>query len=305
MFSFQGRSTRTQFSEIVAADIVFVAVVVGAYWWVLTKMGGLGSIPMEVMAVVLFVLCALVVPLFVATVATAVRRFHDRGKSGWWALSLLVVYGFFEGMFAKGMEGKNEYGDETTPISPALQRAMPKTPVTSSHPEVKTVPTPSVQATPVVTPVAVVPPVAQKASPIPAAQPVAPSPVQQTPPVVPPAPKPPVSPTPAPSAPVAPKVTPPTGQVPSSTPPQTASAPQAQVPPARSMSEMLAELQKLSAQESSMAQKPMPKPPVAPVVPASTPIQPPTQTPKISPQPTQATIASPQTNSSQPNTKTL
>ncbi|TSC83216.1 MAG: hypothetical protein G01um101419_126 [Parcubacteria group bacterium Gr01-1014_19] len=43
------------------------------------------------------------------------RRWHDLGKNGWWALILIVpMVNFFVGLyliFAKGVKGKNEYGE--------------------------------------------------------------------------------------------------------------------------------------------------------------------------------------------------
>jgi uncharacterized membrane protein YhaH (DUF805 family) len=301
MFSFQGRSTRAQFSEIVVADIVFVLVVLGAYWWLTNKMGGLSSLPMPVVATVLFVLCALVVPLAVATAATAVRRFHDRGKSGWWALSLLVVFGFLEGMFAKGTEGANEYGSETADISPALKRAMPQTPVVPEvKQEVKKEQVPNT-----------VPSQASVVIPVAPVTPTAPAPVQ-----------PPVATTTPKVAPAPQATTPPTQSTPvvpqsqTATPPQTTTTPNPtptppqSVPPARSMAEMLAELQKLAAQESSMASKVIPKQPQAAPV-SATPAQPNTQAsapaPISTPQAPQAPTVAPSTQtppSTQPGTKT-
>lgn len=41
-----------------------------------------------------------------------VRRFHDIGKSGWWALVTLLPFVSFILIFIKGQEGSNQYGED-------------------------------------------------------------------------------------------------------------------------------------------------------------------------------------------------
>ncbi|MDQ5962516.1 MAG: hypothetical protein QG653_323 [Patescibacteria group bacterium] len=255
MFSFQGRSTRGQFAEIIITDIVFVAVVVGAYMWVGKNMGGISGVPVAVMAVTLFVLSALTVPLLVATSAVAVRRFHDRGKSGWWALSLLVVIGIFEGAFAKGVSGKNEYGDEIVPVATPVPGNVPQAPI--SAPVTKPTQTPT-QTPPASLKTGVVPPTSTSSTPVPPTptptQATSSAPVAQTPPSQPSTP-----------TPVQAKPTPPVEVKPATIPSQQS------VPQARSMTEMLSELQKLAQQQGEITNKVVSSQP-------STPVTKPTQT---------------------------
>ena len=51
------------------------------------------------------------------TVAVVVKRFHDRNKTGWWALLLLIpiigsLWILIEGGILKGTEGDNNYGPD-------------------------------------------------------------------------------------------------------------------------------------------------------------------------------------------------
>lgn len=52
-----------------------------------------------------------------ATTALSVKRWHDRGKSGWWALfGLIPIIGWIWSMvelgFLKGSEGENRFGGD-------------------------------------------------------------------------------------------------------------------------------------------------------------------------------------------------
>lgn len=55
--------------------------------------------------------------LMVAGLAVQVKRWHDRGKSGWWVLIALVpligpIWAFIETGFLPGTSGSNEYGPD-------------------------------------------------------------------------------------------------------------------------------------------------------------------------------------------------
>lgn len=55
-------------------------------------------------------------------VAIAIKRFHDRNKSGWWALILIIpiigiLWVLIEGGIFKGTEGPNNYGPDPVPAS--------------------------------------------------------------------------------------------------------------------------------------------------------------------------------------------
>ena len=62
------------------------------------------------------VLAVTILGLFIPQLALQVRRFHDQGKSGWFALFNLIPYiGIFIVlifMIVEGTEGENEYGPD-------------------------------------------------------------------------------------------------------------------------------------------------------------------------------------------------
>lgn len=64
---------------------------------------------------VLYAIAAVV--LFIASLAVAVKRWHDRGKSGWWVLIGLIpiigpIWAIIETGFLRGTPGPNEYGPD-------------------------------------------------------------------------------------------------------------------------------------------------------------------------------------------------
>ncbi len=57
------------------------------------------------------------IPLFYAGLALSAKRWHDRGKSGWWILINLVpligwLWALVENGFLKGTDGPNQYGPD-------------------------------------------------------------------------------------------------------------------------------------------------------------------------------------------------
>jgi uncharacterized membrane protein YhaH (DUF805 family) len=121
LFSFSGRLNRARFWLIGIASEIVLIVVVG----ILTVVGG-GSMDMAVDGsmptigggivggIVAFVT---VVAVFWINLAVGVKRFHDRGKTGWWVLiSLVPVIGglwfLIECGFLRGTIGPNAYGPD-------------------------------------------------------------------------------------------------------------------------------------------------------------------------------------------------
>ena len=121
LFSFHGRLNRMKFWLIpIAVDIV-LSVVLG----ILIVMGG-GSMEMAadgtmpplgggiVGSIVAFVV---VVAAVWISLAVAVKRYHDRGKAGWWILITLVpviggLWYLIECGFLRGTIGPNAYGPD-------------------------------------------------------------------------------------------------------------------------------------------------------------------------------------------------
>src|SRR5947208_1600215 len=121
LFSFRGRLNRMKFWLIpIAVDIV-LSVVLG----ILVAMGG-GSMDMAadgtmpplgggiVGTIVAFVL--IVAAVWIG-LAVGVKRYHDRGKTGWWILITLVpviggLWYLIECGFLRGTIGPNAYGPD-------------------------------------------------------------------------------------------------------------------------------------------------------------------------------------------------
>ena len=126
LFSFDGRLNRAKFWLIlIATDIavfVLLAILVAVIGGSMT-MGEDGSMP-SMGAGVIGNLVALVI--FVAAVwiglAVGVKRYHDRGKSGWWVLIVLVpviggLWYLIECGFLRGTIGPNAYGPDPVALS--------------------------------------------------------------------------------------------------------------------------------------------------------------------------------------------
>jgi uncharacterized membrane protein YhaH (DUF805 family) len=117
LFSFQGRVNRAKF-WLVALGILVIEVIFFA------ALGGpavLSNDPEQAFAaigpvagVVLFVLLVVVTWI---SLAVAVKRFHDRNKTGWWVLIVLVpviggLWYLIECGFLQGTAGTNNYGPD-------------------------------------------------------------------------------------------------------------------------------------------------------------------------------------------------
>ena len=126
LFSFDGRLNRAKFWLIlIATDIavfVLLAILVAVTGGSMT-MGEDGSMP-SMGGGVIGNLVALVI--FVAAVwigfAVGVKRYHDRGKSGWWVLIVLVpviggLWYLIECGFLRGTIGPNAYGPDPVALS--------------------------------------------------------------------------------------------------------------------------------------------------------------------------------------------
>ena len=116
LFSFQGRLNRAPFwlvhLGILVAEIVLLsvlgagaAIMSGNYEAAAGSMGGLSSV----------VLGVFFLAVFWISLAISVKRWHDRNKSAWWLLIVLVpvvgsLWYFIECGFLRGTIGPNNYG---------------------------------------------------------------------------------------------------------------------------------------------------------------------------------------------------
>ena len=115
LFGFQGRANRAKW-WLVALGIFVVEVIVFA-----AILGGAAmSGDPEQIAAAIGPIAGVVIFVFVViatwiTIAVAVKRYHDRNKSGWWVLIVFVpviggLWYLIECGFLRGTPGPNTYG---------------------------------------------------------------------------------------------------------------------------------------------------------------------------------------------------
>jgi len=114
LFSFQGRANRAKFWLVNVGLIVVEAIVFGIAGGA-AMMSGDPSAAMASMGIMGIVCLLVFIVLVWIGLAIAVKRWHDRGKSGWWVLIALVpviggLWYLIECGFLKGTTGANTYG---------------------------------------------------------------------------------------------------------------------------------------------------------------------------------------------------
>jgi uncharacterized membrane protein YhaH (DUF805 family) len=118
LFSFQGRANRAKF-WLVALGIFVVEMIIFAALFAGAAMSGdpeqlqaAVMAPISLIVLIVFGVIALWVSL-----AVAVKRYHDRNKSGWWILIVFVplighLWYLIECGFLRGTPGPNSYGPD-------------------------------------------------------------------------------------------------------------------------------------------------------------------------------------------------
>ena len=118
LFSFQGRINRAKFWLVHVGLVVVEAIVLSAlgggaaimsgdYEQVFVVFGGAAGVVWTIVGVLAFWI----------SLAVGVKRWHDRNKTGWWMLILLVpviggLWYLIECGFLKGTTGPNIYGPD-------------------------------------------------------------------------------------------------------------------------------------------------------------------------------------------------
>jgi uncharacterized membrane protein YhaH (DUF805 family) len=117
LFGFHGRANRAKF-WLVALGIFVIEVIIFA---VLGGTTAMSTDPEQAMANigpgVGFVLFVFGVVALWISIAVAVKRYHDRNKSGWWVLIVFVpiiggIWYLVECGFLRGTPGPNNYGPD-------------------------------------------------------------------------------------------------------------------------------------------------------------------------------------------------
>lgn len=131
LFSFEGRASRSKFWLVFLLSI-FVSFVVVLFTLLATPaLMIMGYFSPTVASVVSILLYLLMIPMWWISIATSVKRFHDRNKSGWWYLIVLIpllgaLWLIIENGFLKGTVGSNNFGND-----PLLSSA-PSSPTTAT-----------------------------------------------------------------------------------------------------------------------------------------------------------------------------
>ena len=117
LFGFQGRANRAKFwlvaLGILVVEVILFAVILG---------GAAMSGDPEKIAAAMGPIASIVILIFVVvatwiSIAVAVKRYHDRNKSGWWVLIVFVpviggLWYLIECGFLRGTAGPNDYGPD-------------------------------------------------------------------------------------------------------------------------------------------------------------------------------------------------
>ena len=120
---FKGRISRSTFwiNSIIGLILSIIIIVLLSIFGVtaVTSLAGSSADGGVGMSILMFVVICIVafVPGLVVSLSAVARRFHDRDKSGWWALIWFVPYlGFFwiliECGCLKGISGPNSFGPD-------------------------------------------------------------------------------------------------------------------------------------------------------------------------------------------------
>ena len=118
-FSFSGRISRQPWW----LGLIGLAIVQWAVWFVLAMVLGLNiTVDPTDQAAVAAMMGKIMVPIIILvlvfiypTLAVYTKRWHDRGKSGWWSLIILIpviggIWALIELGFLGGTPGANQYG---------------------------------------------------------------------------------------------------------------------------------------------------------------------------------------------------
>lgn len=112
---FSGRSRRKEYWMFALFQVV-VGLVLGAVAGVAYVIGHHGNNPGALFWIVVSLIFIFVLAMFIPSLAVAVRRFHDQGKSGWMVLLQLIPWigGLivFIFMCLDGQRGENEFGPD-------------------------------------------------------------------------------------------------------------------------------------------------------------------------------------------------
>lgn len=113
LFGFEGRIPRSKFwmGHLIWLGVFFVVGVVAGL------LGGTSESGEGPPAILLVLVLAAYLPYLWSTLALQVKRWHDRGKSGWYVLVVLIpfvggIWALVECGFLRGTVGPNQFGQD-------------------------------------------------------------------------------------------------------------------------------------------------------------------------------------------------
>ncbi len=117
MFSFKGRASRGRYWLISLLSLFISLIIILFSLLAIPTIFYMSIFSPTVASIVSILLYVLLIPLWIISLATTVRRFHDRNKSGWWILlSLIPIIGglwiLIECGCLKGTTGANRFGED-------------------------------------------------------------------------------------------------------------------------------------------------------------------------------------------------
>lgn len=117
LFSFEGRVSRSKYWLVFLLSLFVSFAVVLFTILAMPALIFMGTFSPTVASVTSILLYVLMIPMWIISIATTVKRFHDRNKSGWWILiSLVPIIGalwiLIECGFLKGTTGANNFGED-------------------------------------------------------------------------------------------------------------------------------------------------------------------------------------------------
>jgi uncharacterized membrane protein YhaH (DUF805 family) len=117
LFGFQGRANRAKWWLVALAIFVVEVIVFAAILGGAAMSGDPEQIAAAIGPVAGLVIFVMVVLATWIHIAIAVKRYHDRNKSGWWVLIVFVpviggLWYFIECGFLRGTPGPNSYGPD-------------------------------------------------------------------------------------------------------------------------------------------------------------------------------------------------
>jgi uncharacterized membrane protein YhaH (DUF805 family) len=116
LFSFKGRIGRGTYWGFYLL-FKFLAFIVGLFATLVSNNSSEAPIDFILNFIVLISILLFLIPYFWCGYAVIVKRWHDRDKSGWWALIGLIpligsLWQFIELGFLTGTDGPNKYGEK-------------------------------------------------------------------------------------------------------------------------------------------------------------------------------------------------